>query len=206
MVSSKSIITNSFLVDCFGRCFDLLFWSTTACTCFSCCLSFLPSCHSMLHVLNVLNKVLFVDCWVHFFEFQLDWLIVVLKLAFDEMLYSVFVLLLDWLLHVFMRKRSSSLSLHCFCRYCHHCWCCGNHISSHCFHKGWHCHHCCCSLCTPINAVAFVLSLPQYTQYKTPHCCCCHTSWLLCLGDVMEWVSVDLSINVISRENVNAAI
>jgi hypothetical protein len=40
---------------------------------------------------------------------------------------------------------------------------------------------------------------------KTPHCCCYHTSWLLCLGDVMGWVSVDLSVNVISRESLNVS-
>ena len=74
------------------------------------------SLHWLLYVLSVLNKVLCVDCWVLLF-WVLTWFTAVCSQVgvWWNVVCSVFVLLLDWFLHVFMSKWSSSLLLPCFC-------------------------------------------------------------------------------------------
>ena len=92
VVSSKSLITNSVLVDYCIPHFDLLFWSTHMLF-FWVLFNFHTklTLHWLLHVLSVLNKVLCVDCWVLLFWVSSWFIVVCSKLVFDEMLYALFL-------------------------------------------------------------------------------------------------------------------
>ena len=163
------------------------------------------SLHWLLHVLSVLNKVLCVDYWVLLFWVS-TWFIVVCSQVgvWWNVVCSVYVLLLDWLMHVFMSKWSSSLLLPCFCNVF-----VGAVISANAAATTTAVIVATKDDSVAIVAILFALpSMPLLLSYlchntNTSNCCCCHTSWLLCLGDVIGWVGVDLSVNVVLRESVN---